>query len=477
MSHSGGTRRHRIRMLIPLWGARYYEQWLALAGPSLLAPGNIFHLHEHTDFELIFLCKSQDQGFFRSNEMLRRLGAQVHIKTVTIDEFFPLRQSVSYSVPLTLAFAKGIHDLGEDGLGTFVIEMNADFVLSEGSLAAVLRRIDQGYHIIAAPSLRVVEHEARPVFERRLREHGERCFSARAMMAIAERHLHQTVRARIINRDPPVEAWYYHIVYWRLGPTCLAGRSFLLQPLCFQVRRQPDAVIGPHDYGFLREYCPGGRYTAIGNSDELLMIELQARDSEAELLEPAPRFASWSERLDNRISKIVANAAEWSTAEHRRAFGQSLLFHSTEPPADAGEQLAEFDRQITRIVERLPPPISATRHYHWLPAVHIYRAALSEDGVAAYPDLINSDANRIICSLFEIDAKAAASLRPQWIATSTTDRADIVAETLSGTSAVVTLDGLVNEVWEMAPSARNLSDRDRAASQPRSRYDMAFAAR
>jgi glycosyltransferase domain-containing protein len=441
-------------MLIPLWGARYYEQWLALAGPSLFAPGNVLHLHERADFELVFLCKSQDHDFLRSNAMLRRLGAQISIKAITIDEFFPPRQSVSYSVPLTLAFAKGIRDLGEEGLGSFVIEMNADFVLSEGSLAAVLRRIDEGYHIISAPSVRVVEHEARPAFERRLRTHGDCCFSARAMMAIAERHLHQTVRGRIINRDQLVAAWYYHIVYWRLSPTCLAGRSFLLQPLCFQVRRRPDAVICPHDYGFLQEYCPGGRYTAIGNSDELLMVELQARDSEAELLEPAPRFASAFEGLDHRISSIVASAAEWSTAEHRRAFTHLLLFHSTEPPADAAEQLAEFDRQITRIVDRLPPPVSAVRHYQWLPAVHLYRAALSADGVADYPDLIKADANRIFSHLFEIDAAEAANLQPQWMATPTTERPDILVETLSGTSAVVTLDGLLNEVWEMAPSAR-----------------------
>ena len=167
---------------------------------------------------------------------LRWLGTQIRIKTITIDEFFPPRQSVSYNVPLTLAFAKGIRDLGEDGLGSFVIEMNADFVLSEGSLATVLRRIDEGYHIISAPSLRVVEHEARPVFEHRLRERGDYCFSAQSMMAIAERHLHQTVRGRIINQDQPVEAWYYHIVYWRLSPTCLAGcRAPYFQELMFQI--------------------------------------------------------------------------------------------------------------------------------------------------------------------------------------------------------------------------------------------------
>jgi len=454
MASTGGDRRHRIRMLIPLWGARYYEQWLSLAGPSLLAPGNILHLHEHTRFELVFLCKLQDSDFFQKNALLRKLSDQIQIKLITIDEFFPPRQSVSYSVPLTLAFAKGIRDLGEEGLGTFVIEMNADFVLSEGSLAAVLRRIEEGYHIITAPSLRVVEHEARPVLERRLREQGEGCFSARAMMAIAERHLHQTVRARTINRNPIVEAWYYHIIYWRLSPTCLAGRSFLLQPLCFQVRRQPDAVISPHDYGFLRECCPGGRYTTIGDSDELLMIELQQRDSEAETLEPAPRLASASDRLDYRVAKIVENVAKWSTAEHRRAFDHLLLFHSMDSPTDAPEQFAKFDSQFKRIVEALPPPVSSVRHYQWLPAVHLYRAALSTDGVAGYPDLIKAEVNRIFFELSQIDTASVANLQAQWVADSSAELPDLLAETLSDTSAVITLDGLVNEVWKQAPAAR-----------------------
>ena len=181
--------------------------------------------------------------------------------------------------------------------GGFIILLNADFVLSAGSLAQILQRLGHGFHIVTAPSLRVVEREVRSLLEERLQKYGvDGCFLPRAMMAIAERYLHQTVRARIINSNQPISAWYYHLAYWRISDTCLAGRSFLLMPLCFQIRRLMHKVACPVDYGFIEEYCPGGRYTAIGNSDELLMIELQARDSEAELLEIAPRFASVARR-------------------------------------------------------------------------------------------------------------------------------------------------------------------------------------
>ena len=84
-------------------------------------------------------------------------------------------------------------------------------------------------------------------------------------------------------------------------------------------------VICPIDYGFIEEYCPGGRYAAIADSDELLMIELQAPIPESELLEIAPHFTSPSEALDYRLGKLIANAGQWSAAEHRRAFAHPAI--------------------------------------------------------------------------------------------------------------------------------------------------------
>jgi hypothetical protein len=448
--------RRRIRMLIPLWGPRYYERWLSLAAPALLAPGNMLHLHERADFELAFLCKSEDLDFLNSNAVIRQLAAQIRLKTITIDEFFPPQRSVSYGVPLTLAYAKGIEDFAADGLGGFVILLNADFVLSAGSLAQVARRLDDGFHIVTAPSLRVVEHEVRSRLEERLQDYGvESCFLPRAMMAIAERYLHQTVRARIINSDQPISAWYYHLVYWRISDTCLAGRSFLLMPLCFQIRRAMRRVICPVDYGFIEEYCPGGRYAAIGDSDELLMIELQARDSESELLEIAPRFESPDEALDYRLNKLVANAGQWSAAEHRRAFAHTLLFHSTDPPTDLTERLAEFDRQMADAAERLPPPISAVRHFQWLAAVQAYAATLTGDGVPFVPRLLDDDANRAFETILEIEPEEAARAENEWPpGTPDWKFPAILADAIGAASTVVTLDGLVNEVWTSNPAAR-----------------------
>src|SRR5262249_29942584 len=144
----------------------------------------------------------------------------------------------------------------------------------------------------------------------------QRGLLAREAMKIVNENLHHTVLSRVINRPELVEAWYYHLIYWHIDPSCLAARYFLLMPLCFQLRRQIQTVTSPIDYGFLKLVCPGGNYSVIRDSDDFLMVELQEQDSEAALSRPAQKFASREKAIESKISDIVANAGVWATAEH-----------------------------------------------------------------------------------------------------------------------------------------------------------------
>src|SRR4029078_4166817 len=98
-------------------------------------------LKQYSDFELVFLTKRDDISFLQGHSTFRRLQEQIDTSILTIDEFFPTKASVTYGAPLTLAYGKGVQDLGQAGIGTFVILMNADFVISEGSLRMLLNRI------------------------------------------------------------------------------------------------------------------------------------------------------------------------------------------------------------------------------------------------------------------------------------------------------------------------------------------------
>ena len=273
---------------------------------------------------MVFLTRAGDVSILRAIRSFAFSPAKWMLKSSRSMNFFRLLGTTPYGVPLTLAYAKGVQDLGDDGIGTYVILLNADFVISQGSLARVFAKIKEGYNIVTAPSIRVVDDIVRPILQERLRRQGlDRCFDPREMMALVERHLHQTVLARIINQLQIVEASYYHLVYRRIDANCIAARYFLLMPLCFQVRQANEAVVCPVDYGSIEEVCPGGTYGVLGDSDELLMVELQHRRLRGALSGTLAPCGSLDEVLQCKVRKIIENAGQWSTREHRRAFSHT----------------------------------------------------------------------------------------------------------------------------------------------------------
>jgi hypothetical protein len=244
------------------------------------------------------------------------------------------------------------------------------------------------------------------------------------------------------------------MVFWKISPECLAARYFLLMPFCFQLRRQVDFVTCPVDYGFIEQVCPGGRYTVLADSDEFLMVELQDRDSEAYLLEPADSSSRGEGALEQKLSRIAANAGTWSTFEHRRAAAHTLLFHSQDLPADIEDRVSEFAGHMSRVLTALPPPTPVQRHFHWLGALHDYRAAMVGHGLGAYPTLLLHEANRIVVDLVELPADCLLEAKPQWPPVGHENPDLDIIEHLRPASTIITLDGLVAEVSGLGQSAR-----------------------
>jgi hypothetical protein len=364
----------RVRLIVPIWGANYIERWLAFSFASLRSDGNIPYLNEHTDLELVIMTKSADAARMRADRVFENALPGVRVRFVPIDELLPKHGAISYGVPLTLAYAKGIIDLGAQSIGTYVVLINADFVLTDGSLRSLADRILRGYDIILGPSLRVVDGPARSLLEDRIeRGTGVLSISSREMMKIANAHLHNTVRARLVNDMNVVDTTYYHQVYWRLSETSFAARCFLIMPFCFRIQRTMERVVCPVDYGFIAEMCPTGRFCVLDDSDDFLMIELQARDSEAYLLRIAPRAQTLTERLDALVPEIARHAATWTTFEHRRAATVTLHFHEEDLPENVEELVRPLQEFMDGVLARMPPPISHERHFHWLPDVRNYR--------------------------------------------------------------------------------------------------------
>jgi hypothetical protein len=331
----------------------------------------------------------------QADTKFNKIMAGIRVQFVLMDELFPPRGTTSYGVPLTLAYAKGILDLGDSAVGTYIMFMNADCVIASGSLKSIVPRIHDGYTIITVSSVRAIDGRPRAVLEQHIdSETGILSIQPRAMMRLANEHLHSTVTGRIVNDYRPVDSTYYHQIYWRISDDCLAARSFLLQALCFRVERVSQKVICSVDYGFLTEFCPNGRFCVISDSDEFLMMELQERDSESHWLRVAPHTRTLGGRLARLRREITFHAATWTTADQRRCASSTIYFHESDLPADLDQHVAPFNRFVDRILASLPPPVSHVSHFQWLPAVRIYRQEMASGGATISP-LLDDPRNMI----------------------------------------------------------------------------------
>jgi len=381
-------------MVTPIWGADYIERWLGFGFASMRSGGNIPYLNEHCEFELAIVTKAADAAAMQSNPRFNHIMSGIRVKFILMDEFFPRVGKTAYGVPLTLAHAKGILDLGDAAVGTYVMLMNADCVLASGSFKSIVARIHEGYAIITGQSIRAIDRTARGVLLDCVdRNTGILSIGPRALMRLANAHLHNTASTRIVNEPGIVEANYYHQMFWRISDDCLAMRAFMLHPICFRIERMMQKVVCPMDYGFLIEFSPNGRFCVLDDSDEFLIIELQERDSESHLLRVAPKDASLDKRLSRLARDIAAGAASWTTSEHRRAATRTLYYHADDLPPDVAQRVAPFEAFVDRILARMPPSVSHVSHPHWVPAVRVYREDMVHGGADAAVALLDDPRN------------------------------------------------------------------------------------
>jgi len=386
----------RVRMITPIWGTSYIDRWLGFGFASLRSSDNIPYLNEHCEFELAIVTKSADATYMQSSSRFKDTMSGIRVRFILMDEFFPRTGQTAYGVPLTLAFAKGILDLEESAIGTYVILMNADCVLASGSLKSIAERIDAGYAIITTQSIRAIDGSARAhLLDMVDRNSGILAVEPRELMRLVNQNLHSTVTARIINEPTVVDSTYYHQIFWRISDDCLAMRAFMLHPLCFRIERIMQKVLCPVDYGFITEFCPNGQFCVLEDSDNCLIIELQDRDSESHWLRVTPLDRTLKRRLSRVAREIAAHAATWTTAEHRRSAARTIYFHENDLPSDVGQRVAPFEAFMDRLLARMPPPVSHIRHFQWLPAVQTYRQDMVRGGSSAAVTLLDDPRNII----------------------------------------------------------------------------------
>jgi hypothetical protein len=356
-----------VKLVLPAWGHRFIRQFLDFCLPTLLAPGNIPALAEKLPCTFLLMTTAEDLPLVTAHPAWHRLEGVCRTETRLIGN----PEGEGSAITLTRAYTRAVREAGAAMLDTCFIFLVADYIVAEGSLAAVLARVESGASAVLAGNLQAVAETGAPALRARLDEEAtELALPPRALMDWALHHLHPATLGNVVGPTLAHDGAANRL-FWRIDECTMLGRFYLMHMI--GVRPEiVDFVVGAScDYAFVPEMCPSGNVYTLTDSDEYLVVEMQPGSQHSREMRFGPIEAG----------ALAHSLGEWATAEHRSNIRHALVFHSADIPASlpaACEASQAFVEAVARRLDATPQP--SRGHPYWVRGMVLRRHAGFAEG-------------------------------------------------------------------------------------------------
>jgi 2-polyprenyl-3-methyl-5-hydroxy-6-metoxy-1,4-benzoquinol methylase len=360
---SGRSAPTAAQVLLPVWGYEFVRQFLDRSLPTLLAPGNLPAVAGEIPTEFVFLTCKKDEMMIREHPAYRRLSAVCGVRFEAIDD---LVTDGNHTTTITLAYARAVRRAGPAMLDTCFFFLVSDYLIADGSLASVMARMQAGASGVQVGNFQVVEEEATEWLRKRFDGNaGSVVLPPRELMRWSLTCIHPATAANTVNY-PVCHNTHTNRLFWRVNDDTLIGRFYLMHMICVRPETADFLIGASCDYSFVPEMCPSGNIVTLADSDEYLVIEVQPRAHEANLLACGPIYPR----------EIAVSLSEWTTARHRQNAQQTIVFHADELPLSLPKAIAEAARFTEDISQGLSPkPQPHRNHPYWRGAMAAFDAA------------------------------------------------------------------------------------------------------
>ena len=341
----------RVRLSLPFWGHAYAHKVVSVTLPALLASGNLPALAADFDVEVALVTQAELFEYCLQSSAVQRLQDYAKVHLIALDDLLT-GVAGDYGPVLTFALIRGYEDLGERMLDYYLMFLNADFVLADGSYATAARLMREGCPLIRSPSFRAIREDVLPLLQQRVNPVSTvLAIPPREMVQLAMRYRHITVRARTVNQ-PLCHQWRMDQFYWAVDEQTLLCSQWPVYCVALKPQRVVTTPKLMFDYGFIPEICPGVDDYIIGDSDDFFILEPQQRLSGYDLV----RMGGIS------VDDVAAELSRWTTQEHRECGQHFHVFHGGDLPSHLPEVLSKARDFIANLTARLGPAIPHDDH-------------------------------------------------------------------------------------------------------------------
>jgi hypothetical protein len=339
------------RIITYAWGENYLHELLSLTLPALLAPGNLPSVAVLVPCELIILTEERFFATVNSDRSIVEAKQFCPVRLIGLDDLIALKDK--YGMALTHALHRGFSDLGQSMTETWQIFLNADFILADGSLRNLLRRLAAGERLVASPSYCVDSTAVVPELHRRVdQKTSALCISPRELAALAIRYRHNTIRGKTVN-ERSFNIRHMDQFYWLVDNSTLLGHQMPIAVVGMRPERYLAEVNSYWDYGLMREFCPETEVCVLGDSDEFLMIELRAKEVAEDQIAPA-----WPEP-----GQIAERMMVFLTQYQREFARHPLTLHAGELTAEVDDARSRLRGYVDQVLSYLPSFLPSHIHH------------------------------------------------------------------------------------------------------------------
>lgn len=263
------SRAHAFDVVIAVWGTAFTQVFLDVCVPNQLTPGNIGALPAGSRYRVF--TSREDAPALEASSALRRVNAVIPVDIVVMRELSS--ESRNRFNRLTACHRRALIEAAESNAG--LIFLMADHLISEGALAAALRRHSTGSRAVMCTGLRVNREAFVETLEAR---GGVSGVPSRELVSAALRHLHSFTQIHMIGST---RTSVYPIgVCWPVRGEGILARYCFLHPLLVDPLRRDVLPDGTLDEHYIKNTCPiREQVHVVADSDELVVFEMSRADA------------------------------------------------------------------------------------------------------------------------------------------------------------------------------------------------------
>lgn len=262
-------RARSLDVVTAVWGAEYCRLFLDVCVPNQLTPGNLGALPAGSRYRVF--TSGDDADALKASSALRQVGELMPVDVVVVRELSGSSRN-KFNREAS-CHRRAVAEAREPGAA--LIFVCPDHVMSEGALAAVVRRHAAGSRAVVCTGLRV-DREA--FLSALYARGGAGGVPPRELVALALDHLHPFTLAHMIDSDHAVRRPIG--LYWKVPGEGLLARCFFLTPLMVDPLRRDILPSGTIDGHYVRQACPiRDDVHVVSDSDELVLFEMSHIDA------------------------------------------------------------------------------------------------------------------------------------------------------------------------------------------------------